>query len=327
MAPPPLPISRANRVLAFHRRVQHGLVTRAQALAAGLSSSHLDDLVRSGRWERWERGVYAPAGLPRTFEAVLTAAELRLGGRAVAIGPTAARLWRLPDCQDVTSVEVAITARTVPRLRGDVTVRSYGWLESARTARIGRHRVLGPDETIADLARVWPVERLLVAAADQWRRGRGEGPAGLARAVGVRGRYRGASRARQVLAELDECYARTRSVAEILAVRHLRASELPMPMVNHRFTVARGARYEFDLTWPDERAIVEIDGIQHVGAEQRSRDERRDADTAAGGWSLLRVPAALTNDRERFLDTVAAHLADGRRRDRRADPDGSVGTP
>ena len=41
---------------------QHSLITRSQALAAGLSASALDRLVASGAWTRVGRGVYHLAG-------------------------------------------------------------------------------------------------------------------------------------------------------------------------------------------------------------------------------------------------------------------------
>lgn len=43
--------------------VQHGLITRAQALAAGMGAREIDRLVRSGVWVAERRGVYVEAGV------------------------------------------------------------------------------------------------------------------------------------------------------------------------------------------------------------------------------------------------------------------------
>jgi hypothetical protein len=48
-----------NPIVVGHMRAQRGLVTRAQAVAAGMSGREIDAAVRSGRWAAVRRGVYA----------------------------------------------------------------------------------------------------------------------------------------------------------------------------------------------------------------------------------------------------------------------------
>jgi hypothetical protein len=48
-----------NSIIIGHMNAQRGLVTRAQALAAGMSGREIDAVIRSGRWVAVRRGVYA----------------------------------------------------------------------------------------------------------------------------------------------------------------------------------------------------------------------------------------------------------------------------
>ena len=47
---------------------QRGLVTRRQALDAGMSANHVAGLVRTGVWVLVRRGVYMPADLWRALD-------------------------------------------------------------------------------------------------------------------------------------------------------------------------------------------------------------------------------------------------------------------
>src|SRR4051812_50074172 len=69
--------------LAAVGRHQHGLVTRAQALAV-MSPSALDRWLRTRRLEPMRRGVYRMAGTPQTWEQQLLAACLAAGPEAPA---------------------------------------------------------------------------------------------------------------------------------------------------------------------------------------------------------------------------------------------------
>ena len=270
--------------------------------------------VRDGALEAWQRQVFAPAGVPSTFEAEVMAAFLRLGPEAVVVGLTAGRMWQLPDCDTTDLVEVALPRTRVPTLRRGVVVRGYPWLTDDHVVKLGRFRVLNPDHAVADLCRRWDADRVLDAAADLWRRNRGGGPEGLARAATQRGQFSGIVTLRKAIDRLDPAYGRTRSIAEVRGYRHLDFSDLPAPRVNVRMRMSSGRRWEFDFVWDDVPAILEIDGAHHARPGQRARDERKDADAAADGYLLRRIPAVITEDRAAFLLVVRQLLADAGRR-------------
>jgi hypothetical protein len=77
-------------------------------------------------------------------------------------------------------------------------------------------------------------------------------------------------------------YSRTRSNAEAKALEVLYDAGVPLPLVN-----VDVAGEEADLTWPEERRIIEIDGPQfhQIAAE----DARKQAIWEAAGYTVLRI--------------------------------------
>jgi hypothetical protein len=60
-------------------RTQSGVITRQQALGAGLASAAVDNQLRSRRWQQLQRGVYACFTGRPARDAELWAAVLRAG--------------------------------------------------------------------------------------------------------------------------------------------------------------------------------------------------------------------------------------------------------
>jgi hypothetical protein len=72
--------------------LQNGVLTRTQALSAGLTDQVIATNLKRGRWQRLHRGVYATfSGVPGP-DCLLWAAVLRFGPRAVLSHQTAAIL-------------------------------------------------------------------------------------------------------------------------------------------------------------------------------------------------------------------------------------------
>src|SRR5579862_4580638 len=66
-------------ILGELARFQAGIITRQQALGAGVSTSTIVSKVKHGRWRQVYRGVYAMFTGPLTREAQLWAAVLYAG--------------------------------------------------------------------------------------------------------------------------------------------------------------------------------------------------------------------------------------------------------
>lgn len=90
---------------------QAGVITRSQALAAGLSRPEVDARVRLRHWRPLQPQVYLAAGFPHDADVDVRAAVLWAGDGAVLDGAAAAWWWGLRD-------EVApVVGVTVPRYR------------------------------------------------------------------------------------------------------------------------------------------------------------------------------------------------------------------
>jgi len=96
---------------------QCGVITRRQALAAGLPATTVESWAERGRWTRLARGIYATAPGPPSPDALLWAALLRAGPDAVLSHQTAAELHGLlPRPGPV--IHVTVPARRNPARAG-----------------------------------------------------------------------------------------------------------------------------------------------------------------------------------------------------------------
>src|ERR1700759_1013362 len=129
---------------------QGGVIERQQALRAGLRLDVIDGLVRTGRWQRMQRGVYATFSGEPSRDAWLWAVVLRAGPGAALSHRTAAGLYGLiPDPGD--PIHVIVPRDRQPRRIPDVIVHRID------RGVITRHRVLLPprtriEDTVLDLA-------------------------------------------------------------------------------------------------------------------------------------------------------------------------------
>ena len=89
--------------------------------------------------------------------------------------------------------------------------------------------------------------------------------------------------------------ARARSGAEIRALMVLRDAARQLPRLNSPV-----AGIEADLSWPEARLIIEIDGGPfHLDVGE---DARKEAAWRKAGWTILRLPAdAVYRTPERLL--------------------------
>jgi hypothetical protein len=266
--------------------LQHGVISRRQALALGLAPDAVEARVRSGRWARLERGTYATFTGQPPREALLWAALLRAGDDAVLSHETAAELAGLAD-QPSPQIHVTVPARRQPATGRDipgVIVHRSDQIYRARhpSARPPQTRV---EETVLDLTQTAPA----FDAAFSW----------LCRAVGRRlttsGRLRKAAGARRKLrwrteisAALDEVAAGVRSLLEFRYVDGVeRPHGLPRARRQARRRRQAGNAYLDDL-YEDYLVGVELDGQAAHPVEERWRDIRRDNAGAAEGIITLR---------------------------------------
>ncbi len=277
----PLPVE-CDRLL----QLQAGVITRAQALSAGMSRHAVQAKLDSERWRRLHTGVYAAFTGPLGRAPVLWAAVLGAGPRAVLSHQTAAELHGLLSASTRQDSTVHVT---VPRGR-QVAAMRHVRLHYSQRLDDSRHPVLLPpatrfEETVLDLA---------VTAATMT-----DGLSWILRACGTRrttpDRLRQAMAARRRLRWRNELSAAlgdgSSGVHSALEHSYLHGVERPHGLpagVRQRQVIVRNVATYQDVRYERYQLIVELDGrAAHPGLE-RWRDIHRDNASAADGCVTLR---------------------------------------
>ena len=260
---------------------QHGVVSREQLLAAGVSAQAIGRAVRAGRLRPLFRGVYAVGHIAVRREGWWMAALLAGGEDAALSHLTAATLWELRT-GPILPVEI-ITSSARGRKHDRITTHRI-CLGASETLVFDRLRVTTPARTIVDLAGTLSARSLretIERAQDRRRFHPGQIRASLAH-----GRRRPATGPLTDLLELMQPDAdNARSHLERLFLALARGTGLPRPEVNR---VIGGRRRDF--SWPQQRLVVEVDGYRyHSSRQAKRRDHRRDRELTALGWRPIRL--------------------------------------
>ena len=265
-------------------RCQSGVVSRSQALRAGLSPDMIRFRVRSGRWQLIHPGVYATfTGVPGR-SAQLWAAVLSAGRGAVLSHETAAELIGLTD-KPTDQVHV-----TVPHQRRLRAASGIALHRSVRAVEAVRRQADPPrtkiDETVLDLTQT-------AATFDDVC---GWVTRAFARNLTDEERLRAAVRARTKLrwrADLQELIVAAaggdHSVLEFRYHRDVeRAHGLPESDRQVAFMTPAGRRGRRDRVYEKYGVVVELDGRLAHPAENQRKDKSRDNAAAAAGMQSLR---------------------------------------
>ena len=260
---------------------QHGVVTRTQLLAAGVSRRALEGRLRANRIRPLHRGVYLVGPLfPRRGREM--AAVLACGAGAVVSHRSAAALWELlPPLDDSYPVDVTVQGRDGGRRKG-IRPHKVTDLNAEDLATIEGIPVTTPVRTIVDLASVVSARELEQALAQAERRQ-------LVTLDELRGVVqkrsgRPGTPALRALLQYHGSPALTRSEAEDRFLALIRRGRLPAPEANVVF-----GGHELDFLWRSEGLAVEVDGFAfHSSRSQFERDRHRDAQLLVGGIQVIR---------------------------------------
>ena len=259
---------------------QHGLITREQAVSAGLSHRSVDRRLASGRLLAMHRGVYRVPGTPNSWQQRVLAACL--WSRGVASYRAAAALWKL-DGAERRVVEVT----TAGRFRAPDVVVHEVLLADADVTTLGGIPVTKVPRTLLDYAAVATQKALETAISDALRRGV-TSPQQLRRIIertGGRGR-RGTAALRSVLQSFGT--SPPESVLELRLVRLLRRSGLPQPVIQHTIRDKGAVVARLDLAYPELHLAIEADGYRyHGGPAAWKRDVARRNSLTALGWQVI----------------------------------------
>ncbi|HUC23072.1 MAG TPA: type IV toxin-antitoxin system AbiEi family antitoxin domain-containing protein [Streptosporangiaceae bacterium] len=262
---------------------QSGIVSRAQAVRAGLAPAAIDNQLRSGRWQRLQHGVYATFTGPPGREAVLWGVLLRAGPAAALSHRTAADFHNLADEPSrVVHVTVPNWQRVAP-ISGVIIHHSRAFdtivhpTASPPRTRV-EHTVLDLSESCAsfDDAFAWLCRAV----------GRGLTTPELMRAaMAERSRLRWRSDLANAVGDIGA------GLLSLLERRYVydveRAHGLPQAKRQAQTVVEGRSRY-IDNLYEEALLAVELDGQAAHPPERRWSDSHRDNAHAALGLQTLR---------------------------------------
>lgn len=285
-------------------RSQHGILTMADASAAGLTPRQVYRLVRVGEWSSPLPGVFGVSSSPDWMGLVMAAATWA-GDKAAASHTTAAVIWEL---EGITPGRVEVTKAGRKR-------SPRGWLTVHQTIRpFAIQRKLGiplttVPRTLVDLGHVVAPEVLTRAVHDALRR-RLTTMDRLGAALeqdGGRG-TRGTSNLARLLTE--SASAPTESELERRVLRILADAGLPPPVCQYEVETPSGLKARIDFVYLAPKVGIEADGYRwHSSRADWSRDQTRLNGLVALGWRILHITwadieaggAQLTDDLRRLV--------------------------
>lgn len=291
---------------------QHGVVSRRQMRALGLSNAAISRAAAAGRLHPAFRGVYA-TGHPNLNErGRLMAAALACGNGAVISHRSAGALLGLLDKGPVVIDVIA------PPSRGrKIDGIRFHRVRSPRRDEVGTVAGIpctSPSRTLVDLAGTvgdWTLRSCFERAAqkrsldipaieasmDQGRRGN-----------------------RSLRALVDEWRkaapvakkGRLKSPLEAKVLPLVLARHLPVPLLNAPVEIAEG-RIEVDFLWPDHRFALEADSRDfHSAPIAFERDRWRDRELMRAGYATLRVTHLQAEaEAGAIAETIASQLSKG----------------
>lgn len=261
---------------------QHGVVSRGQLVALGLSRRAIQHRVARGRLHPVRRAVYAVGRPELSRYGLWMAAVLSGEPGAVLSHLSAAELWGMrPALGGIAEISVAASYRHRCQ---DIRVHRRTGLEPVDLTRHKGIPVTRPCLTLVDLASIDPggleravneADRLDLIAPDALRTALED----------YRGR-RGARRLRELLDR--RTFRLTDSELERLFMPLALQAELPTPLTRQRLN-----GFRVDFFWPELRLVVETDGLRyHRTPAQQARDKVRDQAHLVAGYTPLRFTHA-----------------------------------
>jgi len=273
-----------------HLEAHHGIASRAQLDAAGLSTQTVRRMVDSGNLVQVLKGVYRMPAVP--FDELARCAAVCAGHSDVAIsGPTAGRLWgfrRLPRDHRVhvlatpashpTIAPWVVPYRTAAVHADDFVVRRDGIVVTSR------------ERTALDLTRM--VDRQDLRSIIEQAMHDGSLDEDKLRRVAVDWMSRGRPWVRRFLEVLGERVGggAAESHGEVVVGDALARAGVRGLERQYRIDLPGYGPARFDLALPRRRLAIEIDLFPtHRETAGRQRDTWRDAAATEIGWTIERV--------------------------------------
>ena len=287
-------------------RRQHGVVSRGDLRALGLSDDAIDRRVAAGRLHRLHRGVFAVGHTLLTGKGRSMAAVLACGDGAALFHASAADLLGIRR-SDSAWIDVVVPTGAGRAKRAGIRLHRVRTLRADEVTTHDGIRVTTPARTLLDLAATLTRDRLERALDRTEILELTDYPAldAMARA---HPHHRGSNKLRAALGTYL-AGTMTRSDLEDLFLSICRHHGLPRPRVNHHL-----AGNEVDFLFVEERLIVEIDSWRyHKTRRAFDQDRARDALHLTLGYRTIRfTDRQLDRDPNGVAATLQAALTRAR---------------
>ena len=279
-------------------RAQMGLVTRAQAMSAGFSSSAIDRRLRNGELERVAPLVYRlRAGPAASTEQRLLAACLSFGEGAMASHRSAALLWRLDGFKDNRTPEISVPRHRDVVIPGVTVHRRRSALDDGYCVRNGIP-VTTLHRTLLDLEATLSPNALEIALDSA---GRGhpdlfmEMSEFLSRHA-TRGRPNGGRL--DALVDLRFGGEATGSIFETRLLQIIRGARLEDPTLQHPvFKEPDHPFVHIDFAWVKRKIALFADGMSfHVARRRAIKDAEQRLELLKLGWNVVVVFPKMLDD-------------------------------
>ena len=281
--------------MAWFANRAHGVVTRAELMGAGLSTTEIKSRARKGLLIRQYPGVYRVGHAAPSVEASYLAAVKACGEGAAISGRAAAHLWGLlrgpaPPPEVSTALDRRVAGLRVRRVkRKTVTVRGIP--------------VTSVPETLVDLAADLPADELARTCHEAGVRHRTT-PRDVEAVLRKRPNAPGARKLRSVMSGETPV-----SLSEMERVFYagLRAAGLPLPATNKRVDGKR-----IDYHWPG-LLTVELDSYRYHNSRYAwEQDRERERQARRRGEEFRRYTwFDVTDGKREMYAEIAALLSSG----------------
>ena len=265
---------------------QHGLITRDQAFAFGLTRAQIRYRVEQRRWRVMFPGIYLVGGARMTWEARVAAAVEWSGPVSAATGSTGAALYGLDGCRK-GSIEVS-TTRSLRRTpfrchrvkalsKGDFTRRDG--IRTMRMPLLLRDLAADASTAVVERATVDAVRRRFTTLPELRRTldtcgGRGD---------------RGSQSLRLILDHVDPRETVTANEFERRLFTILREAGLPLPSPQVSISIDGEIVGRFDFAYEGHRIVIEADGFRwHSDSSRLDLDKERNNRLILSGYIVLR---------------------------------------
>ena len=283
------------RIAERAARTQLGLITTTDLDELEVTRAQRRTLVRSGRWRRIGRRVYADAAAPETTEQRLLATVLDVGRPAFVTRDTAAWLVGVrgfgPD-----PVHVLVKRGGRHRLESGVLHETF-WLPPHHTQVVRNVPCVSDARLVFELAHlVHPIRLRRIADWLKSSRGMSYDALALTAAELWRSGVPGSTEMRALVSERSPGYVPPASALEE-AFRALCV----------RFGLPEGTRQKntggaewvgrVDVAYPEAKLLVELDSRQwHDTSTAFEDDRRRDNALVLAGWRVVRITWRMIHD-------------------------------